>query len=87
MDDEIESLMKNQTWDLVELSEDKKALYNKWVYRLKDENNDTKRYKEKLVVKEFQHREGIDFTEIFSLIVKLTTVRYVLSIVTAEYLI
>jgi len=62
---------------LVELPEDKKALHNRWVYRLKEENNDTKRYKEKLVVKGFQHQEGIDFTEIFSLIVKLTAVRYV----------
>jgi len=62
---------------LVELPESKCALYNKWVYRLK-ENNDTKRYKARLVVKEFQQREGIDFNEIFSLVVKLTTIRYVL---------
>jgi len=37
-----------------------------------------------MIVKEFQQREGIDFTKIFSPIVKLTTIRSVLSIVTAE---
>jgi len=52
MDEEIESLMKNQTWDLVELSESKRALHNKWVYRLKEEH-DTKRYKTRMVVKKF----------------------------------
>ena len=66
MDDEIKSLMKNQTWDLAELPEDKKALHNKWVYWLKDENDSTKRYKARLVVKEFQQWEGIDFIEILS---------------------
>jgi len=81
--DEMESLMKNQTWDLVELLEDKKALHNKWVYWLK-ENDDTKRDKARLVVKGFQQRECINFTEIFSLVVKLTTTRSVLSILTIE---
>jgi len=32
MDDEMESLMKNQTCDLVELPESKQVLHNKWVY-------------------------------------------------------
>jgi len=35
-------------------------------------------------VKGFQHREGIDFTDIFSHVVKLTTIRSVLNIVAAE---
>ena len=54
MNDKMESLMKNQTWDLVELPEDKKALHNKCVYRLKEKNNGTKRYKTRLVMKGFQ---------------------------------
>jgi len=66
MDNEMESLMKNQTWDLVELSEDKKAMHNKWVYGLKEENDNIKRYKARLVVKGFQQGEHMDFIEIFS---------------------
>ena len=37
-----------------------------------------------MVVKEFQQHEDIDFTEIFSLVVKLTIIIYALSIMTAK---
>ena len=84
VDDEMVSLMENQMWDLVELPESKHVLHNKWFYQLKEENNGTRKYKARLVVKEFQRRESVDFIEIFSHVVKLTTIRSVLSIMAAE---
>jgi len=60
IDDEIMSLMENQTRDLVERPERKYALHNKCVYLLKEENDGTRRYKARLVVKEFQQQEVID---------------------------
>ena len=56
MKDEMESLMSNQTWELAELPPGKKALHNKWVYRIKEEHDGNKRYKERLVVKGFQQK-------------------------------
>ena len=56
----------------------KKDLHNKWVYRIKNEHDGSKRYKTILVVKGFQQKEGIDYTEIFSLVVKMSTIRLVL---------
>ena len=82
--DEMSSLMLNGIWDLSELPKGKKALHNKWVYKLKEEPDGSKRYKARLVVKGFQQKEGIDYTEIFSPVVKMTTIRVVLSIVAAE---
>ena len=35
MAEEIESLQKNQTWELVHLPKDKKAIGCKWVYKRK----------------------------------------------------
>mgnify|MGYP001011468312 CR=1 FL=1 len=84
MKEEIESLSKNRMWDLVALLKRKRALHNKWVYRLKEESDGSKRFKARLVVKGFKQKEGIDYTEIFAPVVKISTIRVVLSIVAAE---
>lgn len=84
MKDEMKSLISNKTWELAELPMGKKALHNKWVYRVKEEHDGSKRYKARLVAKGFQQKEGIDYTDIFSPVVKLTTIRTVLSIIAAE---
>ncbi|RVW24254.1 Retrovirus-related Pol polyprotein from transposon TNT 1-94 [Vitis vinifera] len=39
MKDEMDSLLGNQTWELTELPIGKKALHNKWVYRIKNEHD------------------------------------------------
>ena len=86
MKDEMDPLLGNQTWELTELPVGKKALHNKWVYRIKNEHDGSKRYKARLVVKGFQQKEGIDYTEIFSPVVKMLTIRLVLGMVVAENL-
>ena len=49
----MDFLLGNQTWELTELPIGKKALHNKWVYRIKNEYDDSKHYKARLVVKGF----------------------------------
>ena len=61
-------------------------MHNNWVYRIKNEHDGSKRYKARLVVKGFQQKEGIDYTEIFSPVVKMSTIRLVLRMVAAENL-
>jgi hypothetical protein len=42
MKEEMDSLENNQTWDLVQLPAGKRALQNKWVYKLKEEDGGEK---------------------------------------------
>jgi ATP-binding cassette subfamily B (MDR/TAP) protein 1 len=75
MKDEMSSLHENNTIELVKLRKGKKALKNKWVYRLKsEENNSRPRYKARLVVKGFAQKQGINFDEIFSPVVKMSSI-------------
>ena len=66
MDDAMRSLEKNDTWVLTELPTGKRALLNKWVFRIKSEPDGKRRFKARLVVKGYSQREGIDYAEIFS---------------------
>ena len=84
MKEEMESLLNNQTWDLVQLPPSQRPLQNKWVYRLKEEDGGKKRYMARLVVKGFGHKKGVYFDEIFSPIVKMTSIRTILSMVAVE---
>ena len=82
MKEEMDSLAKNKTWDLVKLSESRKVVGYKWVYKLKKGVDDTiPKYKVRLVAKGFSQKGGIDFHEIFSLVVKLVSFRILLALV------
>jgi hypothetical protein len=70
MKEEMDSFVNNQTWDLVQFPAGKRELQNKWVYKLKEEDGGRKRYKARLVVKEFAEKKGIYFDEIFFLLLK-----------------
>ena len=84
MKEEMDSLVNIQTWDLVQFPAGKRALQNKWVYKLKEEDGGKKRHKARLVVKGFAQKKGIDFDEIFSPFVKMTSIRTILSLVVVE---
>ena len=52
MKNEMDPLIGNCSWGLTKLPEGKKALHNKWVYRMKNKQDGSKRYKDRLVVKD-----------------------------------
>lgn len=83
MEEEMESLHKNQTWEIVPLPIGKKAIGCKWLYKRKEDPSKLggTRYKARLVAKGFAQREGVDYNEIFSPVVKHTSIRVLLSIV------
>jgi len=83
---EMSSLYKNDTWELIELPKKKKAIGCKWVYVKKQRSleDDVVRRKARLVAKDCAQREGIDYNEVFSHIVKHSSIQILLALV-AQY--
>ena len=80
MDEEIEAIEKNDTWDLVDLPKDKNLIGVKWVYKTKlNEKGEIDIFKARLVAKGFSQQPEIDFGETFALVAKLDNVSAVLA--------
>jgi histone deacetylase 1/2 len=81
MEEEYNALIQNKTWHLVPPSNKKNLIDCKWVYRIKKRSDGTiDRYNARLVAKGFKQRYGIDYEDTFSPVVKIATIRTVLSI-------
>ena len=83
MNEELESLYKNHTWELVKPLKEQKVIGCKWVFKKKEGSPrvEAARYKARLVAKGFNQREEIDFNEVFSLVVKHSSIRVLLAMV------
>lgn len=78
---EIQAVEDNHTWEVVALPHGKKAIGCKWVYKIKYiAFGDIERFKARLVEKGYSQKEGLDYQEIFSPVVKMVTVRSVIAI-------
>ena len=79
--EEIAALESNQTWTITSLPPHKKTIGCKWVYRIKFKADGTvEKYKARLVAKGFTQQEGLDFTETFSPLAKMTLMKTLLAI-------
>nr|GEV87475.1 uncharacterized mitochondrial protein AtMg00810-like [Tanacetum cinerariifolium] len=75
-------LKRNGTWEMVELPKGRKAIGSKWIYKIRFmSSSEIDRYKARLVAQGFGKKEGVDYEETFSPVVKMVTVRCLLNIV------
>ena len=75
------SLMKNDTWELTTLLEEKNLVSCKCIYKTKFTSDGAiERYKERLVARGFSQEEGFDYTETFSPVAKPNSVHTIISL-------
>jgi len=76
MDEEIAAIERNNTWELSELPQGARPIGVKWVFKKKmNAQGEIERYKARLVAKDYRHREGIDYAEVFATVTGMETVR------------
>ncbi|GJY46246.1 retrovirus-related pol polyprotein from transposon TNT 1-94 [Tanacetum coccineum] len=76
MQDEIHEFDRLQVWELVPQPDCVMIIALKWIYKVKlDEYSDVLKNKARLVAKGYRQEEGIDFEELFALVVRIKAIR------------
>ena len=72
---ELDSILKNQTWELVDLSYGAKPIGYKWIFKRKYfPNGSIKKYKARLVAKGFSQKQNVDYFETFAFVTRISSI-------------
>eukprot|EP00253_Pinus_taeda_P001482 PITA_01482 len=81
MNEELEKIEKNNTWELVTRPHDKNIIGTKCIFKNKlNENGEVIRNKARLVCKGYAQQEGIDIEETFAFVARLEAIRMFLAL-------
>jgi hypothetical protein len=83
MQQEMDSVEHNRTWELVDLSAGHYPITLKWVFKLKkNEAGKVVKHKARLIVHSFVQQEGIDYDDAFVPMARIKSIHFLLALVT-----
>ena len=81
MEEEMRSIVDNQTWELCQLPPGHRAIGLKWVYKLKKHaQGAVVKHKARLVAKGYVQWQGIDYEEVFAPVARMDSVRLLIAL-------
>jgi hypothetical protein len=81
IDEEIGSIMENNTWVLSDLPPGCKPLGCKWIFKRKMKVDGTiDKFKARLVIQGFRQKEGIDYFDTYAPVARITTIRLLIAL-------
>uniref|UniRef100_A0A2N9HAW2 Uncharacterized protein n=1 Tax=Fagus sylvatica TaxID=28930 RepID=A0A2N9HAW2_FAGSY len=81
VNDEMDSILSNNTWVLVDLPPGSNTIGCKWVFRRKYRTDGTiQTFKARLVAKGFRQREGIDYFDTYAPVARITSIRVLIAL-------
>jgi Reverse transcriptase (RNA-dependent DNA polymerase) len=82
MIDELGQLKHAETWEPIEKPKEVNVIGSKWVYRVKKNSaGEIDKYRARLVAQRYSQIPGIDYDDMFAPIVKMSSIRVVLSFI------
>nr|KAJ0204663.1 hypothetical protein LSAT_V11C500280120 [Lactuca sativa] len=81
INDEMDSIMGNGTWELADLPKGRRPIGSKWIFKKKyHPDGSISAYKARLVAKCYRQREGIDYFDTYAPVARISSIRTLIAI-------
>ena len=85
---EIESIMHNLTWEIVDLPPGAKIIGCKWIFKRKLKSDGSiEKYKARLVDKGFKQKKCVDYFDTFAHVIRISSIRVLIALVSVQNLV